>query len=539
MCRFNDINAQDIIINPYEQRDIGIDLYSLYIVRSPSDLNLSYVKKKMKNKEYIRYAIVFTEKITSNSYRNDLSEIFDEFWQRQVLNVIIIFWTSKLNCFTYTPFGERYLIPLNVNWTQPDRLFYEKTRNLEGYTLRLGMFFEPQRASISEVDGKFVMKGIDGGLAQMIINAMNATLQLVRPVDNAKLGEIFSNKTSSGIIALFENETIDMSFNARFYRMQHFRGIIEPTITLGRDDLCILVPRTGISLNLDNIFDAFEMPVWTLVIIALPIYAIFLHIYHGKWRGYRKSYSLSHTFLRLFGWNLNQPYMRSPRTAFIKIMIGLWIMYSAVITNWYNSNLTSYLMVKPRLPDITTLEQLEQSNYHILTLKKYADVMNEFLINLKGHQNLLGRVHAVNEQNGLFNYISDKNTMYAYAHKEHILRFILNKDHLYETFAEMKECAVPFVNVYALSYGSPYKGRVNWLLSQSIDCGITDHWLDIRSHIDKLNQVRHQKSASEQHVAISISHLQSAFYILLFGCIVSFLVFIFEIYQKKNKNLNE
>lgn len=82
---------------------------------------------------------------------------------------------------------------------------------------------------------------------------------------------------------------------------------------------------------------------------------------------------------------------------------------------------------------------------------------------------------------------------------------------------------------YALAYGSPYKGRVNWILSQSQDCGIIDHWLDIKSHIDKLIQARHQKSTSEHNAAISIFHLQSAFYILFFGCIVSFLVFIFEI----------
>lgn len=529
------MNDQDININPYEQKDIGIELYSLNVVRSPKELNVSYVKRKMKNKEYTRYAIVFTEQISSDLFRNDLKDIFEEFWQRQVLNVIIIFWTTKLNCFTYTPFGERYLMPLNVNETQVERLFYEKTRNLHGHILRLGMFFEPQRANIIEVNGQVIMKGIDGGLAQMIINSMNATLQLIRPTDRGKLGEIFPNKSSNGIFALLQNDTIDMSFNARFYRMQHFYGNIEPTITLGRDDLCILVPRTGISLNLDNIFDAFELPVWTFVIIALPIYAIFFHIYYGKWRGFRKSHSFSHTFLRLFGWNVNQPYMRSPKTTIAKILLGLWITYSAVITNWYNSNLTSYLMVKPRLPDITTLEQLEQSNLHILTLKKYTDVMNEFLISSKGHQNLLGRIHAVDERNGLFHRIYEKDTAYAYAHKEHIIRFILNRGRLFETFAQMKECAVPFVNVYAMSYGSPFKGRVNWLLSQSIDCGIIDRWLDMRSHIDKLNQVRHQKSTSEQHVAISISHLQSAFYILLFGCIVSFLVFVFEINAAKLK----
>lgn len=510
-------------------------MYSVNIVRNANELNLSYVKKKMKNKEYTRYVIVFTEKMSSTSIRSELKKIFKVFWQREVLNAIIVAWTDELNCFTYTPFGEQFLIQFNVNETRTEQLFYEKTKNLMGHTLRIGMFFESQRANITRINGKTKMNGIDGGFAQMVIRRMNATLQLIRPKDGANLGELLPNKSSNGIFALLKNDTVDMSFNARFYRMSHFHGNIEPTITLGRDDLCILVPRTGISLNLDNIFDAFELPVWTFAVIALPVYALFFHVYYGKWRGYRKSHSLSHSFLRLFGWNLNQPYMRSPKTTLAKILLGLWITYSAVITNWYNSNLTSYLMVKPRLPDIDTLEQLEQSNYHILTVPRYSDVISEFLINLTHHQRLMGRVHSVEHEYELFQRIFARDTSFAYANKAHIMRFALNKGNLFDTFALMKECAVPFLNVYALSYGSPYKGRVNWLLTQSRDCGIIDHWMDIKSHIEKLNQVRHQKSASEQHVAISISHLQSAFYILGFGCVVSFIVFLYEIYKAKQK----
>lgn len=161
-------------------------------------------------------------------------------------------------------------------------------------------------------------------------------------MDGENLGEYLPNR-STGIFALFENETVEISFNARFFRMQHFHNIIEPTVSVGREDLCILVPRTGISLNLDNIFDTFEFPVWFAILIVLPIYALLLHLHYNKRRGLHEvSHSFSHAFLRLFGWNVNQPYMRSPKTTLAKIILGLWITYSAVITNRYTSNLTSH-----------------------------------------------------------------------------------------------------------------------------------------------------------------------------------------------------
>lgn len=535
--RYDSSRQQEIDINPYEKNNVGIELYSLNILRHPQELNLSYVKKKMKNKEYTFYTIVFTEKLPPNSINIELREIFTKFWQRQVLNVIIVFWTDKLNCLTYSPFEKEFLIPLNVSETNAERLFYDKTINLNGQKLRLGMFFEPQRAEfiLHPNNTATNIEGVDAKFAKMVVKKMNATLRLITPQDGCAIGEMFPNKTTTGVFALFQNETVDMSFNARFFRLQQFFGIIEPTTTIGRDDLCILVPRSGFALDLNNIFDAFETPVWTFILVALPVYAIFFHIYNTirpcNW------YSLNHIVLRLFGWNLNQPYMRSPDTSLAKIVLALWIIYSAVITQFYNSNLTSYLMVKSRLPDITTLQQLQQSNYHILTLQKYADLMNDSLIKSKKYEHLMGRIHAVSETSEIIDNMFYKNVSYAYAHKDHMFRDVLTKYNLFDTFLSIPECPVPYINVYALSYGSPYKGRVNQILGRCQDSGILDHLQDLKSHMEKLMQNRHhKKSTNEREVAISITHLQSAFYILVLGCIVSVFVFLFEVYTAKYRS---
>lgn len=513
-------------INPYEKHDIGIELFSLNILRNPRELNLSYIKKKMKNKEFTRYAIVFTDKLSLASSKIELKGIFAEFWERGVLNVIIVFWTNELNVFTYTPFDESFLVSLNVSEFQPDLLFYDKTKNLNGDELKVGMFYEPQRAKILQTDNTIKLQGIDGRFTKMVMKSMNATLKLIEPMDEANLGELFPNGSTSGVFAQFQNGIIDMSFNARFFRMKHFRDIIEPTLTIGRDDLCILVPRSGISLNLDNIFDVFELTIWILIIASLPIYAFVFYLYDRKNQSFRKPISFIHALLRLFGWNLNQPYMQSPKSILAKFMLGIWITYSALITNFYNSNLTSYLMVKPPLSDITTLQQLAQSNLQILTLQKYTNLINEFLNS--SYPNLLGRCQSVDTLE-LYTHIVSRDKSYAYAHKEHVLRYALRKGRLFDTFSQMHECAVPFIDVYALRLGSPYKGRVNWILSQAQETGIIDHWLEIGLHRQKMNQAHRQKSQGDQHVPISISHLQSTFYILLLGCVASFLVFLCEI----------
>lgn len=104
----------------------------------------------MQNKESLRFAILFTEKLDANEANQQLDGIFRELWNRKVLNIIIIFWTTQLRCVTYSPFDEHFLIPLNVTETRADRLFFDKLSNMNGQPLKVGLFFEPSRAEFKE-----------------------------------------------------------------------------------------------------------------------------------------------------------------------------------------------------------------------------------------------------------------------------------------------------------------------------------------------------------------------------------------------------
>lgn len=528
----------------FEAEGIGIGFYSLHIVRTLDDLDLSYVLEHCQNKESARYVILIEQKTKPDF--NRLKQIFRKFWSRSVLNIIIIYWTTHLNAMSYMPFGGQFLLNINPNETRIEHLFPEKAANLFGHPMRVGLFHEPQRANFVQHgsenfthDHMPFMKGTDGRFTKLLIKSMNATLQLIQPGDNANLGERFPNGSSNGIFAYLQNGTVDVGLNARFYRYQQFRHRIEVTVTIGRDDLCILVPRAGIASNLDNLFDSFEAPVWFLIIIALPIYSLVFHIFTKKRPQnsmpepssfYASTSTFVEVFVRFLGWNVNQPYKYIPNAMKIKFLLGIWIIYTAIITNWYNSTITSYLMLRPRLPDIKTLQQLEQSNYHILTNQRYVDLINEFVNSTADYPRLVGRIHAI-ENNEIYQRILKKDTNYAYANKEHINNFILRKGHVHNSFAAMKECPVPFINVYAVSYGSPFKGRINWILMQAQDNGLFTFWEELKAHQENILRTRHSfhRRRHNHHEPIKVYHLQTAFYIWFAGCFIGVFIFVAEI----------
>lgn len=503
------------------------------------DLDLSYVTKRMPNKEHARYVILLEEKLEPEpKIQRELEAIFKEFWEKKILNVVIIFWTTQLKVMTYTPFGEEFLIEINSDETRPGHLFYDKVRNMFGYRLRVGLFSEPMKAEIryteQSTDSSVQIIGVDGLFTKLVIQKMNATLKLIQPTDQANLGELFPNGSSNGIFAYLQNQSIDVAFNARFFRHQQFRHKIETTATIGRDDLCIIVPRSGIASNLDNLFDSFKATVWILIIIALPLYSLIFHYYIIKRKPMESKFSRSfiETYIRFFGWNLNQPSRYIPKASNAKVLLFLWIVYSAVITNWYSSAITSFLMIKQRLPDIKTLNQLEKSNLHILTIQRYVDTIYGFLNNSHEYPGLLGRIHAI-EHDDIFERIWNGDTNFAFAHKQHVNNFILRKGTSREYFTQMAECPVPFLNIYALPLGSPFKGYINWILMRAKDSGLFTFWDDVRDNRDKIRTHKLlDNSHSDSHEPIKVYHLQTAFYIWAAGCFTSFCIFCAEIIWK-------
>lgn len=487
----------------------------------------------MQNKELLRYAILFEEKLDADTIDQQLHTIFHEFWLRKVLNIIVIFWTTKLNCITYSPFDERFVIPLNANETRSDHLFYDKAKNMNGHLLKVGLFSDPSRAifkrrNFSQPIDLARMRGVDGLFTSLVITKMNATIQIIEPV-HSNLGGFIENGTANGVLGYLLNDTVDVGLNARFFRYRQFLGCIEVSTTTGRDDLCILVPRAGIISNIGNIFDSFEIPVWILIIIALPLYAFVIELYVKFHSAAPQSMSFGRSLLRFFGWNINQPQSHLPNAAILKCLFSIWIFYSFFITSFYGGNLTSYLLLKPRAADIKTLKEFHDTNYKIRAMSRYADLLNELTIN---DRSFSGRIEIISEQE-YFTYLRTKERKYAYANKNHLNRFYLKNRLLFEAYRQIEECPLPYINVYAFPYGSAYKRSINEILQRVQAAGLYDLWNRMDSYRGTFQRARYlfrQRNDvdSNTHVPISIYHLQSAFYLWLLGCLLSVTVLFIE-----------
>lgn len=511
-------------------------MFNLFILKEPDDKNFTYLEKRTPDKHRI-YQTIFFENPKVDAYEEWLVKIFNQFWEKKILNVIIIFWSTKLNVVTYSPFGKPFLHYLNTDYSDYRILFRDKSLNFMGETLRIGLFYEQSRAIfnrsiVNDQIDLTSLDGVDGSLARVIIEHMNASLRIIEPNDNADIGEFLANGSATGSLKLLIEDQVDVSMNARFSRGKQFLESVETTSTVSRDDICILVQKAGLAPNIGNIFRSFHFSVWILIILAVPVFAVILKIFYNHGASSKHTH-LSDLMMWTIGWNLGQPTSVLPQNSALRLLIGFWVFYCLLITGAYNGNLTSNLLLHKYLPEINTLKQLDNSGYVLVTYHRYVDLIQQVLNESDSYRNLQKNIRAVSEDD-FFTRIYSMDTRYAYANKFHINVEALNNPQLSEVFNHMNECPVPFYLTYGLSYGSPFKQRINYILKQSIESGLIMMWETKRNRAKK-RKAHSIRDQSQVHEKFTVYHLQSAFYILFIGLILSFFVFLCEMFSSTCK----
>lgn len=123
------------------------------------------INRRVYTKHYQKYFLVIQEAFIEDL--NWLEKIFQDFFQKEILNVVAIFYNSgKMYSFTYNPYTPHGFKLINlVGKSCSTEYFYEKLFNLYGHRLMISMLTDNIKSVKSE-NGKY--KGTDGYLAETI-----------------------------------------------------------------------------------------------------------------------------------------------------------------------------------------------------------------------------------------------------------------------------------------------------------------------------------------------------------------------------------
>lgn len=508
---------------------IGVEVHSLNIVQNLDAINISAVHTKIPRKPRQQYYILCEEPMLEPADEK-FTKVFDHFWKKYVLNVAIIYWNQTVTGVTFTPFKIPKLIFIQGDELKNiKKVFKMKTNDLNGYPLNVTIFYDESRARFNQknVTDINALAGPDGLLGHLIVKRMNATLRMTVPEDNQEIGELFENGTASGCLGALMSGVADIGFNIRFYRLNQFEGRVEATIVNGRDDICFLVPRKGKQTDIANIFRPFDQYAWLAIVLSIPCYAAIFYLF--LWQDKRKR-SVLYYFMQFFAYALQQQITFFTRSKIQQFLLGIWILSVLMISSMYQSKLSGTLIIPKDAPNYETFEQLAKSDLKILSFERYNRQIAEFLRDEKyqgAYESLIQNLVNVSLIE-FYKRLDELNSSLGFINKYHINVYEkrkLMKDNEF-FFHQMKKCPVPYLAVYGVRYGTPFKSRINFIIRQAQESGLIELW-------DRELEVKEQMTQAKLHnghgiCAFNLLHLQSAFFVYCMGCFLGMVSFICE-----------
>jgi hypothetical protein len=462
--------------------------------------------------------------------------IFNNLWTKErVLNVFVMTIHSNSSCepnkninnsikvWMYNPFE------LNANNSRGNIYNFEyshavsnahkenRLRNAHGYPLLVSMFTQyPTAIPVNNVkNNSTTYKGMDGYILSTMAQYFNFTFKIHTNYGNDLYGSVLQNGSILGSLADVVNGRSEIAFNSRFI-MWYGTDDIAFSIPVSSDKVCIIAPKAKQISKWKNMLVCYKMEVWLSLLMVYGACAMcfyFLHRYHlqNQSTGCLPALDIFQAFVL-------SPIHHPPRIMMQRLLFMSCLLFSLVLMNTFQGLLVTNITFPNYGADIHTLEQLDHSNFKILTrspstwemFKKRGYSISKKVKTFKGtYEEMIRQVLK-----------SDA----AAIERESSIKFLVTK---YVSpdgtilIQMIEECPSDYHLAYILPKDSPYLQEFNSFFHKVMESGLTYKWY--WDPIDIKTRLNYRKSHPEPKTLkkFSLSDLQLEFYILAIGLILS------------------
>lgn len=291
-------------------------------------------------------------------------------------NIVIMyqFLNQTIRLSTSLP-HQKQILTYPEHITSFKDLFIYKSSNLNGGPFRVAIFPEEVRA-VSNSSNVFT-HGSDFEMAKVLAKQLNGSLQLYRPLDHYEYGNPISDVNGTGTLGQVMRGEVDISINSRILQYDFFQNIdiIEATVPLDRDDMCVLVPISGPPSTFSHLIHSLDVWAWALAFIGIFLFRNFVR-FTARWRDPTSDNRYRNfSYIDTVQTNLNQMFTirRLPKSPSLRCAVVAWLLYCFFMTNIFQCCITSAFTMKwmNRPNDIRSMLDLANSNHRILVPNEY------------------------------------------------------------------------------------------------------------------------------------------------------------------------
>ncbi|CRK87649.1 CLUMA_CG001445, isoform A [Clunio marinus] len=334
-------------------------------------------KVKVKNK----YLVVLL-----NETDNNAEEIFKLFWSRKFMNVKVLTVVDDMTILlTFNPWKSRFYCnnttPIiiatfkNESWHDanvPSLNFHQCPIKVATSSYAPAVIFDESKEGLER------FSGVDVRLVKELSKILNFTLEI--DLRTNFFGYIQDNGSASGAIAEVVNGNSDLVIG--FYILNElktrFLSFTQPHLYL---PVGVIIPPGELFTSLEKFQQPFTTIVWFSITGVLGLGFIIIFILHFP---VQKS-KLSEAFIVIAGTMLGLSHKTLPQRNSTRIALMAFILFFMIIRTLYIGAWFKFLQVKQRHPEISTIDELIESDIEVLMYPTFEQMIRGWKLHKKAN----------------------------------------------------------------------------------------------------------------------------------------------------------
>ncbi|XP_064101797.1 glutamate receptor ionotropic, delta-2-like [Macrobrachium nipponense] len=386
-------------------------------------------------------------------------------------------------------------------------------------------------------DGSYEAKeGIDVRIVETLSSALNFTYRVVRPSDGA-WGYPQADGTVTGMIGMVSRREAHLAITIIAINEKR-EEVVDFTIGYYRGLLKIYSRAPRQKNRALAVMSSFDSLVWicimaTTLVMGPLAYLASVSLDPEDWKEGPSLRKVQEYVFGMFSNLVLQDNRVSPLKWPEKVIFLSWYLFCLVVSALYSGMLTAVLAVPSYEKPVDSLEELPRAVKDGFTIGVMADSTNEYLFRDATYGIYKDTWKLFNHEDRSKSFVDSPATGIARVLEKKfiymgpaILGDAIAKKYGSSQFHFGKETFFPQDAAIACPPGSPYVQSFNRVLARLVEGGLNVKWE--KDEIRKVPEKRSAEDGRPKISAISITHLQAAFFIVVIGILVSAAVLLME-----------
>ncbi|KAK7068289.1 hypothetical protein SK128_006518 [Halocaridina rubra] len=445
---------------------------------------------------------------------------------------------NPFELYTHFPFSKESKIQRLGTWDVDAFLFLHdifinRFPSFEGYEFWLGTWYDDYPYLYQSKEAE---EGVGDGVEVNMLDAMGTVLDFTynlttKPPD-LKWGDLV-NGTWTGMLGMVYSKDKNFTVNYFSYTPERFEDF-DTSVTYWSEGfgLALLTPPPLPKWR--SLYYPFTKLVWVVLIATFFLTAIILHI-QSSFQEEKFLEDFSQTWIYLLQSLLDFGWPRLPEAQWLRVFIGWWSISCFIVTTAYTANLIAFLTL-PLFPErIQTVEKLAESDFRVSMYDYGEFVPDALLASQDPYYRMIGEKLDL--------YVTDDESMYPFQNGTHAyletysysLIYIFDVYEVRNAYMLREQLYMSHLCWY-FQKNTAWKYKFDDAIQHLVEGGFIARWLKIKTdEFLGLDYDKKLRLASEEreNTALSLSHLQGIFFILVMGWLISTFTFLFEILMHK------